>query len=144
MTKPVKLDSTAEREAAEAYAYYEAREAGLGKRFFQHLARTLEQVGRFPEASQPMPGDHAASVRAARTRGSNGSVPYRVVFVIPATRSTRPSRRTPVPGQPAVNSSSAVGARRQDCQTWVNSGARATGAGTWGVAIAWQRLATAR
>ncbi|MCA8920661.1 MAG: type II toxin-antitoxin system RelE/ParE family toxin [Planctomycetes bacterium] len=77
MTKPVKLDSTAEREAAEAYAWYEAREAGLGKRFFQHLARTLEQVGHFPEASQPMPGDHAASVRAARIK----RFPYRVVFV---------------------------------------------------------------
>lgn len=83
MTKPVRLDATAEREAAEARAWYEEREPGQGERFARHLAAALERIEAAPEACSPVPGRFSAPVRSARVERS----PFRVVFVELADRS---------------------------------------------------------
>ena len=77
MTKPVRLDALAEQEAETAYSWYEDRELGLGERFLQCLAKTLENVEEAPDACAAVPGQFAAPVRAARVK----RFPYRVVFV---------------------------------------------------------------
>ncbi len=77
MSKPVRLDDVAEREAEEAYTWYERRELGLGERFLAHLARTLEKIQEAPASCSPVPGRFAVSVRAARV----GRFPFRLVFV---------------------------------------------------------------
>lgn len=77
MTKPVRLDSTAEQEAAGAYAWHEERETGQGERFLRHLATTLESVEEAPEACAPAPGLFQVPVRMARVK----RFPFLVVFV---------------------------------------------------------------
>lgn len=77
MTKPVRLDAFAEREASDAFAWYEARQAGLGERFLERLARTLAQIEQAPDACSPVKGKFEAPVRSAPVE----RFPYRLVFV---------------------------------------------------------------
>ena len=77
MTKPVRLNASAQREAEDAFAWYEERETGLGERFLQALAQTLDRVGRCPEACAPVDAGLEAAVRAARVK----DFPFRVLFV---------------------------------------------------------------
>jgi toxin ParE1/3/4 len=81
--KPVRLDALAEKDVAEAFSWYETREAGLGDRFLADLARTLERIEQAPEACSPVEGRFAAMVRSAPV----GRLPYRVVFIELADRS---------------------------------------------------------
>jgi plasmid stabilization system protein ParE len=82
MSKPVRLDAVAEREAEEAYTWYEGREPGVGERFLGQLARTLEKIEQAPVSCSPVPGRFGVPVRAARV----SRFPFRVVFVELADR----------------------------------------------------------
>lgn len=81
--KPVRLDALAEQDVAEAFSWYETREAGLGDKFLADLARALERIELSPEACSPVQGRFAVMVRSAPV----GRFPFRVVFLELADRS---------------------------------------------------------
>lgn len=73
MNLPVILSPAADREFAEAAAWYE-RQAGLGERYVERVQDTLDRIGQAPELHAPLYQDF----RRARVRKFPYGVFYRI------------------------------------------------------------------
>jgi len=55
LTKPLRFENAAGREAEEAVSWYEARAPGLGQRLLTEIDRTVDRISQFPRAGSPVP-----------------------------------------------------------------------------------------
>lgn len=78
MPSPLLIEPEAERELEEAALRYEAERPGLGHRFIEGVAATLDRIRRFPMAGAPVP--HLAEDVPAR-RAPVKRFPYHVVYL---------------------------------------------------------------
>ena len=81
MATPLLIEPEADRELEEAALRYEEERPGLGRRFLESIAVTLERIGRFPQAGAPMP--HVPADLSARRAPVKG-FPYHVVYLTTA------------------------------------------------------------
>jgi plasmid stabilization system protein ParE len=75
MNLPIRFSPVADRELAEAVAWYEGKRAGLGGAFVDRVEEALERVARMPELHAPVYRD----LRRARLHQFPFSVVYRVL-----------------------------------------------------------------
>ena len=78
MTKPVFTEAEADLELTDAAWWYEERRSGLGRRFVDAFAATLERVARFPAAGSFVP--HVAAELRVR-RAPIGRFPYHAIYL---------------------------------------------------------------
>ncbi|HEV3456441.1 MAG TPA: type II toxin-antitoxin system RelE/ParE family toxin [Thermoanaerobaculia bacterium] len=78
MTKPLLLEPEASRELEDAARWYEERRSGLGQRFLDAVASTLDRIVLYPAAGAPVP--YVAIELAVRQAPVN-RFPYHVVYL---------------------------------------------------------------
>ncbi len=78
MIKPLLLEPEAIQEIEDAAGWYEDRRSGLGQRFLDEVAATLDRLVAFPTAGMTVP--HVASDVAAR-RVPLKRFPYHVIYL---------------------------------------------------------------
>jgi len=75
---PLLIEPEADQELEEACLRYEGERPGLGQRFLDGVAATLDRIARFPQAGAPVPYVSAdLPVRRAPVSG----FPYHVVYL---------------------------------------------------------------
>ncbi|MGB3054023.1 MAG: type II toxin-antitoxin system RelE/ParE family toxin [Acidimicrobiales bacterium] len=80
MSLPVRLHPLAEDDLVETWAWYEAQESGLGKRFFATVHATIAQVADWPNSGSPViEVDGEVIERRVGTKGFPYLVRYRIV-----------------------------------------------------------------
>jgi plasmid stabilization system protein ParE len=75
------IEPEADQELEEAALRYDEERSGLGQRFLDSIAVTLERIGRFPEAGAPVP--HVPPDLPARRAPVKG-FPYHIVYLTTA------------------------------------------------------------
>ncbi len=55
MSKPLRFEAAADREAEEAVTWYETQAHGLGLRLLAEIQRTVDLITRFPQAGSQVP-----------------------------------------------------------------------------------------
>lgn len=78
MPAPLLVEPEADQELEEAALRYEAERPGLGQRFLEGVAATLERIRRFPKAGAPVP--YLLENLPARRAPVKG-FPYHVVYL---------------------------------------------------------------
>jgi toxin ParE2 len=76
--KPLLVEPEASQELADAALWYDDQRPGLGQRFLEAVAGTLDRIIAFPAAGMPVP--HVPSEVPAR-RAPVKRFPYHVVFL---------------------------------------------------------------
>ena len=79
MATPLLIEPEADQELEEAAVRYDEERSGLGRRFLNEVAVTLDRVGRLPQAGAPVPFV-PADLRARRAPVK--SFPYHVVYLV--------------------------------------------------------------
>lgn len=81
MTTLLLIEPEAELELEEAASRYEEERSGLGRRFLDAVATTIDRIRRFPHAGAPVP--YAPPDLPARRAPVKG-FPYHVVYLLTA------------------------------------------------------------
>jgi len=76
---PLFIEPEANQELEDAAVRYDKERSGLGQRFLDEVAATLDRIGRFPQAGAPVPFVPTdLAVRRAPVKG----FPYHAVYLI--------------------------------------------------------------
>jgi plasmid stabilization system protein ParE len=78
VTKPLLLEPEASRELEDAARWYEERRSGLGQRFLDAVASTLDRIVLYPTAGTPVP---YVAIELAARRAPVKRSPYYVVYL---------------------------------------------------------------
>jgi plasmid stabilization system protein ParE len=70
----VEFLAPAQAELAEAVAYYDSQEQGLGSQFAEEVRRTIQRILQYPEAW--------SSISKRTRRGRTGKFPYGIIYQI--------------------------------------------------------------